>query len=88
MAVYALSALLACVLDEMWQFTGACICLGAVWMLQNRIALVAQLSPLRGMSLVSYPATAPMPWAPVLASVLLTGILLSASVLVLQRKEY
>jgi hypothetical protein len=29
-----------------------------------------------------------MPWAPVLASVLLTGILLSASVLVLQRKEY
>ena len=88
MAVYALSALLACVLDEMWQFTGASICLGAVWMLQNRFALVSQLSPHRGMSLVSYPASAPMPWGPVLASALLAGMLFWASVLVLKRKEY
>jgi len=88
MAVYALSALLACVLDEMWQFTGSCICLAAIWILQNRIALVSQLSPLRGMSLMSYPASAPMPWGPVLASALLTGMLFWAAVLVLQRNEY
>lgn len=88
MAVYALSALLACVLDEMWQFGGSCLCLSAVWLLQTRSDLVFRFSPLRGMSLLSYPATAPMPWAPVAASVVVSGILLWASVLVLQRKEY
>ena len=87
-AVYALSALLACMLDEMWQFMGTGLCLSAVWLLQSRSDLVSRFSPLRGMSLMSYPATAPMPWAAVLASVLLTGILVWASVLVLQRKEY
>jgi hypothetical protein len=88
MAVYALSALLACVLDEMWQFMGACLCLCAVLAMQFRSTTVRQLSPLRGMNLWSYPLTAPMPWAPVVASVVCTGILVYASVLVLQRKEY
>jgi hypothetical protein len=88
MAVYALSALLASVLDEVWQFNVSWLCLSAVWLLQSRSSLVAQLSPLRGMSLMSYPATSPMPWAPVVASVVVTGVLLFMSVLVLQRKEY
>jgi hypothetical protein len=88
MAVYALSALLACVLDEMWQFMGTCLCLGAVFLIQFRSNTVSQLSPLRGMTLWSYPLTAPMPWAPVVASVVCTGVLLYASVLVLRRKEY
>lgn len=88
MAVYALSTLLACFLDEMWQFSGVCLLLVAVWQLQSRIALVAQLSPLRGMSLISYPLAAPMPWAPVLTALAITAMLLCASVLVLQRKEY
>jgi hypothetical protein len=88
MAVYALSALLACVLDEMWQFMGACLCLGAVFLIQFRSTTVSQLSPLRGMNLLSYPLTAPMPWAPVVASVVCTGVLVYTSVLVLQRKEY
>jgi hypothetical protein len=88
MAVYALSVMLACVLDEMWQFTGACLCLGAVLLMQFRWSAAARFSPLRGMNLLSYPVTAPMPWAPVIASIVCTGILLYASVLVLQRKEY
>ena len=88
MAVYALSTLLACLLDEMWQFTGACLCLGAFWLLQSKSALASEFSPLRGMSLWSYPATAPMPWAPIVASVAFTGVLLYTSVLVLQRKEF
>jgi hypothetical protein len=86
LAVYALSALLSCVLDEAWQFMGGCLCLSAVWLLQSHFELVSRLSPLRG--LMSNPATAPMPWAPVLASVVITGVLVCASVLVLQRKEY
>jgi hypothetical protein len=88
MAVYALSVLLACVLDEMWQFMAACIFWVAVFLLQSRIDLVSRVSPLRGMSLISYPLTAPMPWAPVTASLVMTGVLLWMSVAVLQRKEY
>ncbi|HWQ54304.1 MAG TPA: hypothetical protein VN442_11505 [Bryobacteraceae bacterium] len=88
LAVYAASAFLACVLDEMWQFMGAWLCLTVVWLLQPRSDLVSQLSPLRGMSLFSYPATAPMPWAPVVASAVTATVLVCASVLVLQRKEY
>ena len=88
MAVYALSTLLACVLDEMWQFTGACLCLGAVLVAQFRWTAVSAWSPLRGMNLLSYPVTAPMPWAPMVASVAFTGIMLFTSVRVLQRKEY
>jgi hypothetical protein len=86
--VYAVSVLLACAFDEMWQFTGACLCLTVVWLLQSRSDLVSQISPLRGMSLMSYSATSPMPWAPLVASVIITAVLVSASVLVLQRKEY
>ncbi|MGA2671798.1 MAG: hypothetical protein ABSE99_01110 [Terracidiphilus sp.] len=88
MAVYALSVLLACVLDEMWQFTGACILWVGFFLLQSKVNMVSQISPLRGMSLNCYPLTAPMPWAPVVASAVLAGVLLYASVLVLQRKEY
>jgi hypothetical protein len=87
-AVYALSVLLACVLDEMWQFYAACSCWIAFYLLQSRFAFVSWISPLRGMSLFSYPVTAPMPWAPVAASLALAGVFLCASVLVLQRKEY
>ncbi len=88
MAVYAVSVLLACVLDEMWQFMGACLCLSAVLLLQSRSVVIARISPLRGMSLMSYPATASMPWLPVVTSVALTAVLLYTSVLLLQRKEY
>jgi hypothetical protein len=88
MPVYAVSVLLACVLDETWQFMGACLCLTGFWLLQSRSDLVSQLSPLRGMSLMSYSATAPMPWAPVMASVMIAAVLVGVSVLVLQRKEY
>jgi hypothetical protein len=88
MAIYALSVLLACVLDEMWQFTGAFIVWAAVFLLQSRIGVVARISPLRGMSPISYPVTASMPWAPLVASLVLAVALLYASVLVLQRKEY
>jgi hypothetical protein len=88
MPVYALSVLMACVLDEMWQFMGACFFWVAVFLLQSKFDLLARVSPLRGMSLNCYPITAPMPWAPVLASLALTGLLLWASVLVVQRKEY
>jgi hypothetical protein len=88
MAVYALSVLLACVLDEMWQFYAAGLCWIAFYLLQSRFAFVSWISPLRGMSLFSYPLTAPMPWAPVVASLVFAGVCLCASVLVLQRKEY
>jgi hypothetical protein len=88
MAVYALSVLLACVLDEMWQFYAATICCIAFYLLQSRFAVVSWLSPLRGMTLFSYPLTAPMPWAPIIASLALAVVFLCASMLVLQRKEY
>jgi hypothetical protein len=88
MAVYALSVLLACVLDEMWQFMVACFIWVVVFVLQSKIDLVARVSPLRGINLISYPLTAPMPWTPLVASLMLTGVLLWMSVVVLQRKEY
>jgi F0F1-type ATP synthase membrane subunit c/vacuolar-type H+-ATPase subunit K len=88
MPVYALSVLVACVLDEMWQFMSACFVWVAVFLLQARVEVVSRVSPLRGMSLNCYPITAPMPWAPVAVSLVLTGVLLSLSVLVLQRKDY
>ncbi len=49
MAVYALSVLLACLLDEMWQFSGGCLFWMAVFILQVRFVGVARISPLRGM---------------------------------------
>jgi hypothetical protein len=85
LAIYTLSALLACVLDEVWQFTGTFLCLGMFFVLQ-RYALVRKFSPLRGMWLYTGPT--PSPWAPVATSVALIGILVWASVLILQRKEY
>jgi hypothetical protein len=88
MAVYALSVLLACVLDDMWQFYAATFCWIAFYLLQSRFAVISWASPLRGMTLFSYPLTAPMPWAPIVASLALAGVFLCASVLVLQRKEY
>jgi hypothetical protein len=88
MAVYALSVLLACVLDEMWQFYGGCLCCIAVFLLQSRLAAVSWLSPLRGMSLVSYPMAGPMPWAPVISSLVIVCVLSYTSMLVIQRKEY
>jgi hypothetical protein len=88
MAIYAFSVLLSCVLDETWHVTGAFIFWTAVFLLQSRLAVISRVSPLRGMSLNCYPITAPMPWAPVLGALALTGVLLWASVLVVQRKEY
>jgi hypothetical protein len=88
MAVYALSVLMACVLDEMWQFMGGCFVWVAFFVLQSRFAVLSSLSPLRGMSLICYPLTTPMPWAPVVASLAFGGVFLCASVLVLQRKQY
>ena len=88
MAVYALSVLLACLLDEMWQLMCGCLCWAAVLVLQLRFDLVSRLSPLRGMSLISYPLGGPIPWAPITASVLLTIAFLSLAVLVVRRKEY
>jgi hypothetical protein len=72
----------------MWQFTGACLFWPAFFLLGSRVDLVARVSPLRGMSLLSYPVTAAMPWAPVVASLVVAAGLLCASVLVLERKEY
>jgi len=88
MAVYAVSVLMACVLDEMWAFTGAVMVWSAVFMMQYRSDAVARLSPLRGLSLISYPVGAPMPWAMLAASLVLSGIFLGAALLVLKRKEY
>jgi hypothetical protein len=85
LAVYTLSALLACVLDEAWQVMGTFLCLGIFFVLQ-RYALVRKFSPLRGMWLYAGPT--PSPWAPVATSLALIGILVWASVLILQRKEY
>jgi hypothetical protein len=86
--IYALAVLLACVLDEMWQFMGACFFWIAVFLLQAKFDWVARISPLRGMSLNCYPITAPMPWEAVLGSLVLAVLLLWASVLAVQRKEY
>jgi hypothetical protein len=88
MPVYALAVLLACALDELWQFIGACFVWVFVFMLQAKIEVVSRLSPLRALALNCYPITAPMPWAPVLASLVLTGLLLWASVVAVQRKQY
>lgn len=88
MAIYALSTLLACVLDEMWQFYAAFLCCIALFPLQSRISVISWLSPFRGMSLISYPLNGPMPWAPVIASLVLTAVLMYASMLIVQHKEY
>jgi len=88
MVVYALSTLLACLLDEMWQFYSGFLCCIAAFVLQFRVSLVSWLSPLRGMSLISYPIGGPVPWAPVISSLLLTAGLMYASMLIVQRKEY
>ena len=88
MAIYASSVLMACVLDEVWQFTGAFIFWAAVFLVQSKFDMLARVSPLRGLSLNCYPITAPIPWAPIMASLALAGGFLCASMLVVQRKEY
>ncbi len=88
MAVYALSVFVSCVLDEMWQFTGVGLVLVAVWFFQLRSATLAHFSPLRGMSLISYPITGQIPWPPLLTSVIATIILLWLSIIAVERKEY
>jgi tellurite resistance protein TehA-like permease len=88
MAIYALSVLLTCVLDETWHVTGAFILWTALFLMQSKFGWVARVSPLRGMSLNCYPITAPIPWAPIVASLVFACVCLCASVLVLQRKEY
>lgn len=88
MAVYALSTMLACLLDEMWQFYAAFLACVAAFLLQFRVPLISWLSPFRGMNLISYPITGPIPWAPVISSLVLTSALLYASMLIVQRKEY
>ena len=46
MSVYALSVQLACLLDEMWQFTGSCVLLwAAVSVLQFKSPLVREAQP-------------------------------------------
>jgi hypothetical protein len=87
MPVYALTVLLACLLDEMWQFMGACFFWVFVFMLQSKIEFISRVSPLRALALNCYTITAPMPWAPVLTSLVLTGVMLWASVVAVQRKE-
>lgn len=88
LAIYALSTFLSCILDEMWQFTGAILILGGVAMLQFRVAGISFFSPLRGLNLLTCPLTALTPWAPMLTSVVCVAVLLFASVWVMERKEY
>jgi F0F1-type ATP synthase membrane subunit c/vacuolar-type H+-ATPase subunit K len=88
MAIYSFAVLLACLLDELWQFTVGSLCWLVVLALGFKFNAVSRISPLRGMSLISYPITAPMPWTPLAASLVFAGVLLCASVLVLQRKEF
>jgi hypothetical protein len=88
MAVYSLAVLLSCLLELMWQLMAASFFWMMVLVLQLKSGFVAWLSPLRGMTLISYPLTAPIPWAPIVASLAFAGVCLYASVLVLQRKEY
>ena len=88
MAVYSLSVLISCLLATMWQLYAGIFFWMMVLVLQLKIGFVAWLSPLRGMTLISYPLTAPFPWAPIVASLVFAGVCLAASVLVLQRKEY
>jgi len=88
MAVYSLSVFLACVLDELWQFMGACLVWAVVFVVESRFAVVARLSPIRGMILIPFSGEVPTQWAPVLTSLALTGVLLYASLQMLQRKEY
>jgi hypothetical protein len=88
MAIYALAVLFSCLLEVWWLFMAQSFFWMTLLVLQFKFSVVAWLSPLRGMSLISYPITAPMPWAPLLASVTLAGVCMFASVLVLERKEY
>jgi hypothetical protein len=88
MAIYSFSVLLSCLLDETWHVTGAFIFWTTVFLMQSKSSWVAQVSPLRGMSLNCYPITATMPWAPVIASLALTCAFLWIAVAVVQRKEY
>ena len=88
MAVYALSVFVACILDEMWQFSGVTLALGALALLQFRSTIVSRLSPLRGMSLLSYPITGALPWPSLLASAAMIAVLMWLSVMAVQRKEY
>ena len=88
MAVYSFAVLLACLLDELWQFMAGSLCWIVVLALGFKFNAISRISPLRGMSLVSYPLTAPMPWTPVVASLVFASICLYLSALVIQRKEY
>jgi hypothetical protein len=88
MAVYALSVFAACILDEMWQFTGVALALVILSLIQSRSHVVALLSPLRGMNLMSVPITAPLPWPSLLTSAAMILVLLWLSIMVVERREY
>lgn len=88
MAVYAFSTFLACILDEMWQFTGSVFILGAAWLIVLKLAPLSEVNLFRAMDLGATPLTAPLPWISLLTSIVLASLFLGASVLVLRRKEY
>jgi hypothetical protein len=88
LAVYALSMVLACAVDETWQFNGCCLLLGAALLLQSRSDWLTRISPLRGMSPLSHSVTGPAPWSALLASVLLTVVLLLVALRINERKQY
>ena len=85
LAIYALSTLLACLLDEMWQFSGTLLLLGALWSLNMRLPAAIPYSPLHGLNLSGYAQT--MPWASMAVSLAAIVLLLPASLWVLNRKE-
>jgi hypothetical protein len=87
LAIYALSTLLACLLDEMWQFSCAMLLLGALWMINLRLPAIIPFNPLHALNVSAYAQPGAMPWASMAVSGVIAALALGASLLLLNRKE-
>lgn len=88
MTVYALSVFCSCFLDETWQLPCVALILSTVGLIQLRSPMVSQLSPFQGLSLVPYPIASGVPWPQLMTSLTAIVIFLSASMFVVEQREY
>ncbi len=88
LAVYAAFAFLATFLDDMWRTGVGVFSVFALLIVQARFPRMADFNPLSGMSLFTYPLSAAMPWAVVIAAAMACAIFAWLSIRILRWKEY
>jgi hypothetical protein len=85
---YSFSALLATFLDEMWQFNGCFLAIGAIISLRVSVSQFMSYDIFRALGDLSYLTTGMLPWRGILTCLALSSALLFAAAQIVERKQY